>query len=213
MMSFSFQKYFDVITALLSDPGCAWSKKQTLSTICSHVIEETYEVLDAAKSGDRDKVLEELGDLLFGVSFLMTLSLKKYGASFDQVVEKGANKIIRRSPHVFENPQELSLEQLREQWEQLKAKERTEKKENPIDSVASSLPHLTRGTKWAELAFKYGFEPSFDPNNLGDALLKQVFEGVNRLENVSHAFEESLGKFEGEFKKWLEIEKPEVMSS
>lgn len=211
-MSFSIQKYFEVLEQLLGEQGCPWSKEQSLSTICHHVIEEAYEVLDASKKEDPEKIREELGDLFFTISFLTTLALKQYNLDFDQIVKTGADKIVRRSPHVFENPRALTLKELREQWEASKAKERKEKKEDPLHSVAPSLPTLNRAMKWAELANKYGYTPSFNSDSLGDQMLDLVFKGANSFKNVDALFENSLKDFEEEFKEWLIKERPEILN-
>lgn len=208
-MSFSLNKYFKVLDEILGDPGCPWSKEQTISTICHYVIEEAYEVLDAEKKGEPKKVLEELGDLYFTVTFLTQLILKKYKSTFEQVVEKGCDKMIRRSPHVFENPGEISLEELRGQWEALKAKERQHQKEDPTKSIAPSLPLIIRAMKWIELAHKYGYEEKLDEDSLGDAFLKLIAKGSNSYQNVGHIFEDRLKDFEVKFTRWMEENSPE----
>jgi NTP pyrophosphatase (non-canonical NTP hydrolase) len=50
-----------------------WDREQTARTIVPHTLEEAYEVADAAELGDDDKLLDELGDLLFQVYFLSLL--------------------------------------------------------------------------------------------------------------------------------------------
>lgn len=209
-MTFSIKKYFDILERLLGSKGCPWSKSQSISQICHYVIEEAYEVLDAQKRHSGEKVKEELGDLFFTLSFLTNLVLKEHGGTFEEIVERGCNKIVRRSPHVFDDPkEEITFEQLRGQWESIKAKERAAQKENPLESVAPSLPLVLRAMKWVELAHKYGYAEEFNERNLGDAFLSLVYRGANQYENVSHVFEDRLKEFEEGFRSWMENQSTE----
>ncbi|HZW73175.1 MAG TPA: MazG nucleotide pyrophosphohydrolase domain-containing protein, partial [Caldimonas sp.] len=52
---------------------CPWDREQTARTIVPHTVEEAYEVADAALADDREKLVDELGDLLFQVYFLALL--------------------------------------------------------------------------------------------------------------------------------------------
>ncbi len=212
MMSFSLKPYFDVLKPLLTQPGCPWSKKQTFSSICQFVIEEAYEVLDADHDPKHPKLAEELGDLLFTLSFLMYLAKDHYGIDFDQVVLKGAEKIKGRSPHVFDYKGPITLAELREQWENTKAKEREKLKEDPSRSIATSLPTLNRAMKWVELANKYGYQESLDEEDTGDRLLKLAFEAADQHENIGHLLDMRLKRFENNFREWLQAKKPELFS-
>ena len=202
-MGFSIQKYFTVLKKILGPKGCPWSKDQTVSSICHHVIEEAYEVLDAQKEEKSSKVGEELGDLYFTVSFLTALILDEYKLDFDGIVEKGCEKIVRRTPHVFENPREISLEELRIEWEEAKAKERLKQNENPLNSIASSLPLTLRAMKWVELANKYGYEESLESGSLGDEFLKLINRGAGSSMSINHVFEDRLRDFEKNFRNWM----------
>lgn len=204
-MSFSLKPYFDILNELLGQsPGCPWCKDQTFTSICQYVIEEAYEVLDASKQSSKDKLAEELGDLLFTISFLMSMAKKEYQLDFDTLAHNGAMKMKRRSPHVFEDPKELTLDQLRIQWEATKAKEREAQNEDPMQSVASSLPCLHRAMKWAELAHKYGYEESFEEHKLEDQLLKLIFKSAKNCQNPTHLLEERLKVLEKRFQSWMD---------
>ncbi len=212
MMDFSMQAYFKILEALMGSRGCPWVKDQDITSICHYVIEEAYEVLDAQRTGKGQKVKEELGDLLFTVSFLLALAVKEHGLKFDQIVSEGVDKIKRRSPHVFENPKTLTLEELRDQWETSKAKERESQKEDLFSSIAPSLPTLNRAMKWVELANKYGYQDDLETDALGDQFLKLVFTGAKQFKNVDHILGQKLKDFEGRFREWMLDNKPEVLS-
>src|SRR5256886_16508985 len=80
---------------------CPWDREQTPRTIVPHTVEEAYEVADAAISGDDDKLLDELGDLLFQVYFLALLLEERGHGDLAAVARLIHAKLVRRHPHVF----------------------------------------------------------------------------------------------------------------
>src|SRR5205085_9069448 len=80
---------------------CPWDREQTARTIVPHTVEEAYEVADAALAGDREKLLDELGDLLFQVYFLALLLAEEGAGDLEQVERAVNEKLVRRHPHVF----------------------------------------------------------------------------------------------------------------
>src|ERR687887_1809796 len=80
---------------------CPWDREQTAKTIVPHTVEEAYEVADAALDGDREKLLDELGDLLFQVYFLALLLSEEGAGDLEQVARRIHEKLVRRHPHVF----------------------------------------------------------------------------------------------------------------
>ena len=80
---------------------CPWDRAQTAKTIVPHTVEEAYEVADAALDGDDEKLVDELGDLLFQ-SFFLALTLQEKGVGSLEDVARGIHdKLVRRHPHVF----------------------------------------------------------------------------------------------------------------
>ena len=77
---------------------CPWDREQDERSIVPHTVEEAYELADAAHSGDDAKLLDELGDVLFQVYFLME---ERGPGSLPAVAEHCRQKLIRRHPHVF----------------------------------------------------------------------------------------------------------------
>lgn len=201
-MSFSLSPYFKILDKLFDQPGCPWSKLQSFSSIAKHVIEETYEALDAYNQKDPEHLKEELGDLLFTISFLVYIAKTEHKLSFEEITQAGSDKIIRRSDHVFKNPREMTLEELRDQWQACKAKERASKKQDPTSSIAKTLPLLDRAAKWAELAHRYQYQETFEENH-ADQILKSVFQLANQHENPVDILEQRLSKLESNFKRWV----------
>ena len=99
---------------------CPWDREQTAATIVPHTVEEAYEVADAALAGDDEKLLDELGDLLFQVYFLaLLLSEKGYG-DLEDVARNVNAKLVRRHPHVFGDREAASAGAVRRHWETIK---------------------------------------------------------------------------------------------
>ena len=139
---------------------CPWDREQTAATIVPHTVEESYEVADAALSGDDEKLLDELGDLLFEVDFLALL-LEERGAGDLAKVARGVHeKLVRRHPHVFGDVEAETPERVRSNWERIKREQ--EGREGIFHDVAEGLPGLLYARKTQVRAKAVGFEyPDF----------------------------------------------------
>ena len=135
---------------------CPWDREQTARTIVPHTVEEAYEVADAALADRPQKLVDELGDLLFQVYFLsLLLAEKGYGDL--EVVARGVHeKLVRRHPHVFGSVQARTAERVRENWERIKA--RDEGREGIFHDVPEALPALRYARKVQRHAAVVGFE-------------------------------------------------------
>src|SRR5213075_626737 len=100
---------------------CPWDREQTARTIVPHTVEEAYEVADAALAGDPEKLLDELGDLLFQVYFLALLLEEEGAGDLEQVARAVHDKLVRRHPHVFGDVEARTAGRVRENWERIKA--------------------------------------------------------------------------------------------
>jgi MazG family protein len=137
---------------------CPWDRAQTEKTIVPHTLEEAYEVADAALDGDDDKLVDELGDLLFQTYFLSLLLSERGGGDLTEVARRIHDKLVRRHPHVFE-PEEGGLAtagQVKERWEELKATQ--EEREGIFHHVPSTLPALLHARKVQRRAASVGFD-------------------------------------------------------
>jgi MazG family protein len=135
---------------------CPWDREQTARTIVPHTVEEAYEVAEAALAGDRAKLLDELGDLLFQVYFLALL-LREQGAGDLEAVARGIEaKLVERHPHVFGEVEARTAGRVRENWERIK-RER-EGREGVFHHVPETLPSLLYARKVQQRAAAIGFE-------------------------------------------------------
>ena len=136
---------------------CPWDREQTTATIVPHTVEEAYEVADAALAGDDDeKLLDELGDLLFQVYFLALLLEERGAGDLAQVARGVHEKLVRRHPHVFGHVEARTADRVRSNWERIKREQ--EGREGIFHDVAGALPGLLYARKIQQRAKAVGFE-------------------------------------------------------
>jgi nucleoside triphosphate diphosphatase len=144
-----------VMTRLLAPDGCPWDREQTLDTLKSYLLEETYEVLEAIESGTPEEHAEELGDLLMQIVFQAALRGAQGKFDIDDVVRGITDKLVRRHPHVFGEGKLETAGQVLDQWAKLKERE---KPRRTLEGVPAALPALTRALRLSERAAQVGFD-------------------------------------------------------
>ncbi len=152
----SFPRLVELMQRLLAVDGCPWDREQSFETLRKYVVEEAHEVVDAIDSGDRNAVAEELGDLLLQVVFQAELGRAEGAFGPDDVVRGIVEKIVRRHPHVFEDVSVSGAEEVLENWEQIKAKEKGSR--GLLGGVPKSMPALLRAQRIGEKVEKVGFD-------------------------------------------------------
>jgi MazG family protein len=158
-----FQQLVEIMRTLRSEHGCAWDRQQTLKTLRPFVLQETYELLDALDRGDHDAVQHELGDFLFEAVFLAQICEEEGRFSIADSIKAISEKLIRRHPHIFDPDGKASLtpRQVKEQWEEIKAKERKdagESEKTVLSGVPRSMPSLLRAYELSTRAAMVGFD-------------------------------------------------------
>jgi MazG family protein len=169
------------VVARLRDPdrGCPWDLKQTFRTILPYTLEEAYEVAEAIELDDMAELCEELGDLLFQVAIYARMAEEQGSFDFGDVVASISAKMIRRHPHVFGDAEVASEQEVRENWEAMKAAEREAKGKrlrlSVLDGVAQALPALVRAEKLQKRAARVGFDWD-DPAGVADKVREELGE-------------------------------------
>ena len=135
---------------------CPWDREQTAKTIVPHTLEEAYEVADAALAADDEKLLGELGDLLFQVYFLALLLDERGAGDLEAVARSIHAKLVARHPHVFGDVEAKTPGRVRENWERLKVEQ--EQREGVFHDVPESLPSLLHARKVQRRAAAAGFD-------------------------------------------------------
>ncbi len=152
-------RLLDIIKKLRGPDGCPWDREQTIETLKSHLIEETYEVIDAMESGDRVELKEELGDLLLQVVFQAQIADEEGSFNFNDVAETIADKLIRRHPHVFGDVKADTTDQVFRNWEKIKKFEKSgDTPRSLIDGIPRHLPALSKAYLVQKRVAKVGFE-------------------------------------------------------
>lgn len=129
----------------LRDPqgGCPWDLAQTYESLLPYLLEESYEYIEAVEQKDPSHMREELGDVLLQVILHSTLAKQDGKFDLEQVAKGLADKIIRRHPHVFgEGIKDMTPDQVRQQWEEQKQKERAARVESTIPERLLNNPAL-----------------------------------------------------------------------
>lgn len=134
---------------------CPWDREQTERTIVPHTVEEAYEVADAALADQPEKLLDELGDLLFQVYFLALLLSERGHGDLEQVARAVHEKLVRRHPHVFGDVEARTPGRVRENWEALKEEEG---REGIFHHVPETFPALLLARKVQRRAAAIGFD-------------------------------------------------------
>ncbi len=142
MTSSHLQQLVAVMDRLRSPGGCPWDAEQTHETLVKFLLEESYEYIEAVETNDREAMREELGDVLLQVYFHARIAEEHPTDPFniEDVAQIVAEKLIRRHPHVFADAEDLSSDQVLENWEALKAKEKG--RTSAVDGVPVNQPAL-----------------------------------------------------------------------
>jgi XTP/dITP diphosphohydrolase len=141
---------------------CPWDAKQTHGTLAPHLLEESYEALEALESGDPDALREELGDVLLQVMFHAEVASERTdgtGYTIDDVAEGIAAKLVRRHPHVFGDVVVSGADEVKQNWDAIKAAEREAKSGAPgsvLDGVPFGQPALALAAQLQRRAERAG---------------------------------------------------------
>jgi XTP/dITP diphosphohydrolase len=149
------QRLVEVMDRLRSPGGCPWDAEQTHESLVKYLLEESYEFIDSVDAKDREGMREELGDVLLQVYFQSRIAQDHPTDPFsiEDVARSIADKLIRRHPHVFEGLQVSGTEEIIDNWEEIKAKEKG--RTSALDGVALAQPALPLVEKLLYRAEKY----------------------------------------------------------
>lgn len=196
--------------------GCPWDAEQTHQSLTKYLIEETYELIEAIESNDRQQILEELGDVLYHVVFNSDLAESgSLGEPFNiqDVAELSIAKMKGRHPHVFGTTEELEKykaetgDDVMKSWDAHKMKEKPER-QSVLDGIPRSLPALLLADKVIGKAQKLGVleseaKPAFelaDEEQLGGLLLALVLSAKQQGLDAERALRETLRELQVEIR-------------
>ena len=184
MQDSQLQRLVEVMNTLRSPGGCPWDAEQTHESLLKYLLEESYEFVDAVQSENRIDMREELGDVLLQVYFHARMAQEHPTDPFsiEDVARGIAEKLIRRHPHVFDGVEVRDTQEVVDNWEEIK--EREKGRTSALDGVAMSQPALPLIEKLLYRAEKYNVEVTTpdtvsidgpaDENTVGQALVAVI---------------------------------------
>ncbi|WP_150246215.1 MazG family protein [Nocardiopsis quinghaiensis] len=149
---------------------CPWDRSQTHESLAKYLIQEAYETLETIEDGDLPLLREELGDVLLQVVFHAAIAAERPEGdparfTVDDVADAIVDKMTRRHPHVFGGVEVSGTEEVRSNWETIKAAERAEKaragggdgRTSVLDGVPFAQPAVMLAHELQKRAVRNGF--------------------------------------------------------
>jgi XTP/dITP diphosphohydrolase len=205
-----------VLRRLRAPGGCAWDREQTHESLVKYLVEETYELIDAIETGDRDELLEELGDVLYQGILHADIAAETPGEAFtlEDVAEHMTKKMIGRHPHVFGDSAaqaELNIrsaDDVRAVWDDFKATEKPHRS-SVLDGIPQGMPALALADKVIGRAEKLGVlspgeeapVPVSDETELGGLLLAIVASARTQGLDAERALRTTLRSLQDEIRE------------
>lgn len=153
---------------------CPWDAKQTNESLRPNTIEETFELAEALSNDDTVNIKKELGDVLLHIAFYSKIASEKEQFDIADVCNALTDKLIFRHPHVFGEVKVDSTEQVLENWEQIKLKEKGGNK-TVLGGVPSALPALIKANRIQEKARNVGFDWE-EPSQVWEKVDEEIAE-------------------------------------
>lgn len=200
------------ITARLRGPGgCPWDADQTHESLVQYLVEEAYELIEAIETGDRDAMLEELGDVLYQVLFHADIAAHTPGEGFDiqDVAESMTRKMVGRHPHVFGGDRTAeTADDVVGFWDELKRREKPART-SVLDGIPQGMPSLALADKLLGRAEKVGLLDLGEAggvqvgseDELGPLLLAIVASAKAQGLDAERALRSTLRELQGEIRE------------
>jgi XTP/dITP diphosphohydrolase len=134
---------------------CPWDKKQTIQSLRTLTIEETYELADAITDNNWKGIKEEIGDLLLHMVFYAKIGNEQKQFTLQEAIHGICDKLIARHPHIYGDVTVSNEEEVSQNWEKLKLKEG---KKSVLGGIPNALPAVVKATRLQEKAKQVGFE-------------------------------------------------------
>lgn len=135
---------------------CPWDKEQTTASLRHLTLEESYELSEAILEGNPEEIKKELGDILLHIVFYAKIGSEEGNFDITSVIHSLCEKLIFRHPHIYGEVKVTDAEQVKENWEQLKLKEKKDKR--VLDGVPRGLPALVKSLRIQDKAASAGFD-------------------------------------------------------
>jgi XTP/dITP diphosphohydrolase len=180
-------KAFDRLLTIMDElrEQCPWDQKQTMESLRSLTIEETYELGDAILNQDLKEVKNELGDLLLHIIFYAKIGSETQDFDISDVINSICDKLVHRHPHIYSDVKVKDELEVKQNWENLKLKEG---KTSVLQGVPKSLPALVKASRIQEKVAGIGFDWDYP-----DQVWRKVEEEISELKTeVNHKNHEAI---------------------
>jgi MazG family protein len=182
----AFKRLLDIIDELREQ--CPWDREQTTESIRHLTIEETYELSDAILQGDKKEIEKELGDLLLHIVFYAKIGSETNDYNIESIINQLCEKLIRRHPHIYGEVKVENSDDVKQNWEQIKLKEKGNVKKSVLSGVPKSMPSIVKAYRMQEKAAQVGFDWS-DKKDVWNKV-KEEMEEFHTAENDKERTEE-----------------------
>jgi tetrapyrrole methylase family protein/MazG family protein len=200
-----------LISTLRGPDGCPWDRAQTHESLRTYLLEESSETLAALDEGDRDRLREELGDLLLQIALHVQIAEESGEFTLGDVLEGIGGKLLRRHPHVFGEAVAETPEAVVEQWDELKRQERGD--ESALSGIPATLPALSQAQAIQRRAAGAGF--TWDSVEGAWEALDEELEELRQARTAEERREEAGDAIfaMANVARWLEIDAEEAVRS
>lgn len=176
----AFGRFIDILDILREK--CPWDHKQTNESLRPNTIEETYELCDALIRKDNEATKKELGDVLLHIAFYAKIGEENGSFDIADVCNALCEKLIYRHPHVFGTTHVDGSNEVEQNWEELKLKEKGGNK-TVLEGVPSTLPALIKAYRIQDKARNVGFDWE-EKSQVWDKVFEEFDELKNEIENM-----------------------------
>jgi len=137
---YSFDDFVEIVERLTGENGCPWDKEQTHKSIRINMIEEAYEAVDAIDRGDKNAIIEELGDVLLQPVLHADIAKRRGDFSVNDVISAICKKLYQRHTHIFGKDTAKNAADALNFWQAAKEKENKQKeKSSPPQTFSSAI--------------------------------------------------------------------------
>ncbi len=172
----AFERLLNVMDELREK--CPWDKKQTLDSLRTLTIEEVYELADSIIDKNMPEIKKELGDVLLHIVFYAKIGEEQSAFDIADVMNSLCDKLEYRHPHIFGDVSVNSVDEVLQNWEQLKLKEKDGNK-SVLGGVSASLPALVKAYRIQDKAKGVGFDWEYK-----EQVWDKVYEEIGELKEV-----------------------------
>ena len=176
-----FGRVLDVMCKLREK--CPWNAAQTMESLRPMTLEEAYELSDAILKKSESDIEKELGDVLLHVVFYSRIAEERGEFAIADVMDRLCEKMIFRHPHVFSDTEVADAQEVSENWEMLKTKEKGGNK-RILSGVPDSLPPILKALAMQDKARGVGFDWEC-PSQVWDKVREEQGEFQAELEAMA----------------------------